>query len=1100
MIYDFRKDLVEFILSRMDGSNNLDEIVKTRPSKRFILGPLAARKYSDDDNLLDDESNTEKASIRATRLRASVLVKNKELEKEYEISVSISGYVFFKVHAETINDEAEVGVDLEETNKDDTHKKFVWKRKDFEMPIKITTAPGENTYAEEMDFSEIIEICNSDNKNYYQIPQETWKAELSITIEDYESDSSIVNFYLSNTAKEDKKTNYNVEKTLFDCKLRVDLGGMNISQFMEEYTYNGHKQRYFYDFRTVNCQAKFVKNSSKSIFETANYYLFEQKDIEPISNGNNYDLSFKSFSENEWKSKLELVLTSMREVYSKYNSIPSDISDGFFDREGNRQVEVRELEAILSNFQVLIDSFGSGIHSLISNNNAIVAFKSMNEVFNNYYKNKLGPFFKKDDPPSWRVFQILFIVSSIRSIVDRKDLDVVDVLHVATGGGKSEAYFGLLVFSMFYERLTGKADGVTAIVKFPLRMLSIQQLERLASIIIFADKLREEKKDIFKGTEFSLGYYVGNSEDFPSLYSEARGELYTDSKFTKPKKEPVYSKILTECPLCEYNKRGKVHIVDDISGKRLLHKCSSNPNHIFYIYYSDREVFRYRPTVIVSTVDKWASLALQRRARALLGSSGSMCPEGHGFIPSGEECENKEDEGICRNIGLDTPASSGPILSIQDEMHLLKESFGTISSHFEGLIDEIVSRNSNGMKIKHIAMSATLNGIQSQIRELYQKKVFVISGESSIIENPAFDLFFEKKENTKRLIYGMIPNLRDNHYATLRTVLHAIEFIDKEQRNFLASPKDWISKYGMKDDNEAIQTFKDFLTILTYHLKKQDAEDMDRFSEAVINDALAKEINIGTRGNVLTGDKGLDELKRTINIIRSKSMEYNIVGQTSAGASYEPIFSTSVVSHGIDLEELNFMVFQGMPYTTSEYIQALSRVGRKREGIVLVWLYPNRVRDGSFFRNFGRYHESLDHEVLPAPIKRNSRLGIKQTVNSLFCAGIMQFLSNKYGKPLFHKQDIENLNLADKHELIEFIKSAYGVHVNLNIEFEVENRINQICESHNGSNEFFPNVLSDSGEYYYRNQSGMRGIQGSLLLKPRDRTVQLLRLVEGKNK
>ncbi len=303
----------------------------------------------------------------------------------------------------------------------------------------------------------------------------------------------------------------------------------------------------------------------------------------------------------------------------------------------------------------------------------------------------------------------------------------------------------------------------------------------------------------------------------------------------------------------------------------------------------------------------------------------------------------------------------------------------------------------------------------------------------------------------------------------------------------------------MRDESDAIQTFNDFLTILTYHLKKQDSEDMNRISDAVINEPLRKELDITTKGRVLTGDKGLDELKETIDRIKNKSSTYDIEKQILPNASYEPVFATSVVSHGIDLEELNFMVFQGIPYTTSEYIQALSRVGRSREGIVMVWLYPNRVRDGSFFKNFKRYHEALDHEVRPIPVKRNSILGIKQTVNSLFCAGIIQFLSNKHGKPLIHKKDIIELDANDKEELVQFIKSVYGKHININIEKEVEIRINQIRESAEGENTFFRDVLSKSGEYYYRNQNGMRGIQGAMVLRPYFNTRNLLNKINGGN-
>lgn len=1094
---DFRKNLVNFVISRIEGSNDLDQTVKSRPSKKFILGSLATLKPINDEIIKEDILDN-KASIRANRLRTSILVKNLELQNQHKISIVASGYIFYKIHSNEVNDEADVEKDGENSSSNTNKRKYTWKRRTFEIPIEVNVFPNQSEYIKNVNFSSVVSACNLDQDNFIIIPPDTWKAEVQVIIKTYGKDSSIIHFYLSNTNIENENE-YNLEKTLFKCKLRIDLGDIRTIEFIDEYKYNDHKQKYFYDFRTINCQAKYINKPNNSIIETDNHYLFEQKEIKTISNDNLYDLSFKSLSESDWLLKLEAILPRMQSLIDNYNSYIAEDENIFMPRQGNRQVEAGELISALSNFHELMRTYKHGLESLKFNDKARIAFTSMNKVFYNYYKNKLGNNYNIEEQPSWRVFQIVFIVSSIRSIVDETDRDIVDVLHVATGGGKSEAYFGLIIFGIFYERLIGKGDGVTAIVKFPLRMLSIQQLQRLSGIIIYAEQLRKEQYELFKGTEFSLGYYVGNSDDFPSLYYDVRKELYDDLKLTKLKKQPTYSKIISYCPLCDYGERGKVVIKDQPEEKRLLHQCSLNHDHFFHIYYSDREIFRYRPSVIVSTVDKWAGLSQQKRARALLGSNGSMCPDGHGFIPSGEQCENEEKEGICKNIGENISASPGPILSVQDEIHLLSESFGTIASHFEGLIEEIVSNNSNGSKIKNIAMSATLNGIQSQIRELYKKNVFVISGESSIVDNPAFDLFFRKEENTQRLIYGMVPNIRDNHYATLRTILHAIEFLYLEQKSFLDDPTTWIKKYNMESQNEAIQTFRDFQTMLTYHLKKQDAEDMDRFSPAVINEVLEKKFNITTKGKVLTGDRGIDELKNTIDRIEKNSKEYNIERQTSAKARYEPIFATSVVSHGLDIEQLNFMVFQGIPYTTSEYIQALSRVGRHREGIVIVWLYPNRVRDNSFFKNFGRYHESLDHEVLPAPIKRNSPLGAKQTVNSLFCAGIIQFLSNKHGKPLIHKDDIEQLNSQDKLELIEFIKSAYGGNINLNIESEVEERIDQICKANNNSRQFFPTILSDSGDYFYHNQVGMRGIQGQLKIIPTGNTRTMLKQIEGEN-
>lgn len=1093
---NFRDELAFYIISRMSGSSDLDYIVRERPSKRFILGSLAPKRYVDteQDNFYEEDT-TEKASIKATRLRVSVLVPQSMLTERREFKIRVTGNSFYKIRSPEINDQTEQVHDQNENNTTSTSNKYIWKRKSFLFDVKVEWSVSNNETVSIIDFSDFIAECNKDPEIKYNIPYNNWSAEIRTKVESFNQGYNIIHFYFTNLSVNDPNSEANFEKSLFDCKLNINLNGLNVSQFVENYRYNGFKEKYFYDFRTINCQARFLDKSTRDRIATDHYLLFEQEAAEPRSSSHGLDLSFEHLMGDDWRQTLESIAELMDNVSKKYNEqlLKLYLLEGdLMPRFGNRQAERGEFEKSIKNFDTLRSQYKRGLEYILKDEQVMASFLAMNKVFFKYYKNRLGMTYSPDKA-AWRVFQIVFVISAIRSIAGKEDLDVVDVLHVATGGGKSEAYFALLVFSMFFERIKGKGHGITAIVKFPLRMLSIQQLERLASVMIYAELVRKENVDTFKGSEFTLGYYVGNSDDFPDLYSKLRRKLYEEPKMIILKKNRPRSKVLTQCPLCSEGERGEIVLIDDFAHKRVLHQCTKNDEHIFQIYYSDREVFRYRPTVVVSTVDKWAALSQQRRARSLLGGSGSMCSKGHGFIPSGDKCEDNKEEGICEEIGGNSNDTLGPILSIQDEMHLLKESFGTISSHFEGLIETLVSESSNGRRLKHIAMSATLNGIEDQIKELYNKKSFIISGESTSFPNPLFELFFQKQEIPKRIIFGMKPNLRDNHYATLRTVLHLVEFLDKEQKYYLNFPNEFLAKYGLKSADEAIQIFKDFLTPLTYHLKKQDAEDMFRFSEAVINDPLERNNKTKVRGTVLTGDQGIDELKTAIDVVKGKAVNYSLEEQTGGEGTYSPLFATSVVSHGIDLEELNILIFQGIPYTTAEYIQALSRVGRRRQGIVLVWLYPNRVRDDSFYKNFRRYHESLDHEVMPIPIKRDSRLGVKQTFNSMFCAGIIQYLSNVKGVPMIHKKDVDRLTTEDVSNLISFIKKCYGTIVDVNIEFETEERMKQIRQSKDSDNEYFPNILLRTNDYYYRNQTGMRGIQESLTLTPKQRTIHLLK-------
>jgi FMN-dependent dehydrogenase len=180
-----------------------------------------------------------------------------------------------------------------------------------------------------------------------------------------------------------------------------------------------------------------------------------------------------------------------------------------------------------------------GVELLATNERLARAFRLMNE--------SMAIVGARKGYDSWRPFQFGFLLANLASLMDTaKEPDIVDIVWFATGGGKTETYLGLLITAAFSDRLSGKKAGVTAWSRFPLRLLSLQQMQRFADAMAAAELVR--RRHSIDGAGFSVGFLVGD-DSTPNKWR--RKDQDRNARYD-PDEKPLIDRfrMLQACPFC----------------------------------------------------------------------------------------------------------------------------------------------------------------------------------------------------------------------------------------------------------------------------------------------------------------------------------------------------------------------------------------------------------------------------------------------------------------------------------------------------------------------------------------------------------------------
>lgn len=562
---------------------------------------------------------------------------------------------------------------------------------------------------------------------------------------------------------------------------------------------------------------------------------------------------------------------------------------------------------------------------------------------------------------TWRAFQLGFVIASVPAIhpsARARESDIVDTLWFSTGGGKTETYLGLLVTAAMYDRLTGKREGITGWARFPLRMLSLQQTQRFADAFAAAELIRQ--REGLQGECFSIGFFVGQGGT-PN-YVRANDPRSPDPDDPEM---PARYLVLLECPFCH---SPEVRMEFNRSTWTLDHICQGTAcpwgRRPLPFRIVDEEIYRLLPTVVVGTLDKAASISMQAAMRAFYAAPYGRCsvPE-HGFTYSPRSAApNGCRVPACRAASVplsQPPELYPPSIRIQDELHLLRDTLGAVSTHYEALLDQLLL--SSNCKSKIFASSATLAGYDHQAQALYRRhgRLFPLPG-----PKPGHSFWQKDTASIARRYLAVSPRGVTMEFATDRTN----EALQLALRKGLEDPIAVADESGVP-----IEALPDLLSIygtqVTYGTSLKDVEAAARSFQTEVRVA-------PLNSTTLTGSTPLEDVRGTLD--RLNKPETNFMDRIHF------IAASSMLSHGVDVDRLNVMIVLGIPLSVAEFIQASSRVGRTHPGIVFVMHKIGRERDAAVYRSFGPFIGYSDRLVDPIPITRRSRRILELTYPGLF--------------------------------------------------------------------------------------------------------------------
>ena len=748
------------------------------------------------------------------------------------------------------------------------------------------------------------------------------------------------------------------------------------------------------------------------------------------------------------------------------------------------------LKKQLDESEIVVQRMNDGLTLLESDQNAFDSFKFANKAIawqqvhgkwaaDNTEKGEVTGKSPIDNPepmyngikPTWRLFQIAFILMNLESIANPKsnNREVVDLLWFPTGGGKTEAYLGLVAFVIAYRRLRGIGDdgihgyesyGTAVLMRYTLRLLTVQQFQRAATLMCACEELRLKNKSKWGDMPFQVGLWVGGSVT-PNTRDAAESKKWEiknsrDNDLGDIKSNNPY--ILINCPWCGKKLTYRDGAIEGEPTQWRLY-CPRNactfskhldtsPDVSIPVVLTDDDIYSRCPSLIISTVDKFAQIALKPEVRTIFGKADTWCDK-CGFYDSTVNVTHpashngmgkKPEEYIDKNLTIPPPE-----LIIQDELHLISGPLGTLTGLYETAIEYLCTYND--IKPKIIASTATTRDADTQIQKLFDRKTTKVFPTQILNFGDTFFSEINSDESGKKylgvlatgksgltvlakisaVILRRIRQFEEDGayskedldpYFTLVSYFNSVRELGGASMSYRDSVPDFMKQiYNNFDysppkilDDDVFVKPPEETTTLIKDPKKPYWEKLRGYQfKNLITEELTSRKNSGEIPQIL---------RKLSSGIKNSPLPTN--GNVDDFQPIDLLLATNMLSVGVDIGRLGSMIVNGQPKLNSEYIQATGRIGRQNPGLIVTLYSYTKPRDLSYYENFKGFHSTYYKDVETVSLTpftiRARQIGLFGVVVGM-CRMLINSLSKQNDAVSFDQKNTDQLKELEKIKL-----------------------------------------------------------------------------------